>query len=134
MVSCSITDVGCTVDNRVIPIWNTVAAIPGHIRDETVVLGCHRDAWVMGAVDPVSGTVSLHEIVRAFGVLLQNGWKPLRNVVIASWDAEEYGLIGSTEWAEDFPEWIQRNVVAYLNVDVSVSGSAWHASGSPSLP
>ena len=87
----------------------------------------------MGAVDPVSGTVSLHEIIRAFGVLLQNGWKPLRNVVIASWDAEEYGLIGSTEWAEDFPEWIQRNVVAYLNVDVSVSGSAWHASGSPSL-
>lgn len=126
-------DVGGIVDDRVIPIWNTVAAIPGHIRDETVVLGCHRDAWVMGAVDPVSGTVSLHEIIRAFGVLLKSGWKPLRNVVIASWDAEEYGLIGSTEWAEDFPEWIQRNVVAYLNVDVSVSGSAWRASGSPSL-
>ena len=128
-----ITYLNGAVDDRVIPIWNTVAAIPGHIRDETVVLGCHRDAWVMGGVDPVSGTVSLHELIRAFGVLLQNGWKPLRNVVIASWDAEEYGLIGSTEWAEDFPEWIQHNVVAYLNVDVSVSGSAWHASGSPSL-
>ncbi|KAH9833740.1 Zn-dependent exopeptidase, partial [Rhodofomes roseus] len=121
------------VDDRVIPIYNTMAAIPGHIRSETVVLGCHRDAWVMGAVDPVSGTVSLHEIIRGFGELLKNGWKPLRNIVIASWDAEEYGLIGSTEWAEDFPDWIQSNVVAYLNVDVSVSGSAWGASGSPSL-
>jgi len=121
------------VDDRVIPIWNTMAAIPGHIRNETVVLGCHRDAWVMGAVDPVSGTVSLHEIIRGFGALLKSGWKPLRNIVIASWDAEEYGLIGSTEWAEDFPEWIQSSVVAYLNVDVSVSGSAWHAGGSPSL-
>ncbi|OSX59469.1 hypothetical protein POSPLADRAFT_1035744 [Postia placenta MAD-698-R-SB12] len=121
------------VDTKVIPIWNTMAVIPGHIRNETVLLGCHRDAWVMGAVDPVSGTVSLHEIVRGFGALLRNGWKPLRNIVIASWDAEEYGLIGSTEWAEDFPEWITGNVVAYLNVDVSVSGSRWGASGSPSL-
>lgn len=66
-----------------------MAAIPGHIRSETVVLGCHRDAWVLGAVDPVSGTVSLHEIIRGFGELLKNGWKPLRNIVIASWDAEE---------------------------------------------
>ncbi|KAI0940119.1 hypothetical protein AcV5_001313 [Taiwanofungus camphoratus] len=121
------------VDDRVIPIWNTMAAIPGHIRNETVLVGCHRDAWVMGAVDPVSGTVSLHEVIRGFGALLRSGWKPLRNVVFASWDAEEYGLIGSTEWAEDFPEWITQNVVAYLNVDVSVGGSRWSASASPSL-
>ncbi|KZT71471.1 Zn-dependent exopeptidase [Daedalea quercina L-15889] len=121
------------VDDRVIPIWNVMAAIPGHIRDETVLLGCHRDAWVTGAVDPVSGTVSLHELIRGFGALLESGWKPLRTIVIASWDAEEYGLVGSTEWAEDFPEWIQRNVVAYLNLDVSVVGSAWQAAGSPSL-
>ncbi|KZT06419.1 Zn-dependent exopeptidase [Laetiporus sulphureus 93-53] len=121
------------VDNKVTPIWNTMLAIPGHIRNETVLLGCHRDAWVMGGADPVSGTVSLHEVIRGFGALYKSGWRPLRNIVIASWDAEEYGLIGSTEWAEDFPEWISENVVAYLNVDVSVSGSRWGASASPSL-
>ncbi|KAG5648992.1 hypothetical protein DXG03_000341 [Asterophora parasitica] len=121
------------VDTKVTPIWNTLASIPGHIRDEVVIIGCHRDAWVLGAADPTSGTVSLHEIVRGFGALLRKGWKPLRTVVFASWDGEEYGLVGSTEWGEDFPEWISKHVVAYLNVDVSVSGSQWSASGSPSL-
>ncbi|EKM59306.1 uncharacterized protein PHACADRAFT_136862 [Phanerochaete carnosa HHB-10118-sp] len=121
------------VDDKVMPIWNTMAAIPGHIKNETVLIGCHRDAWVMGAADPTSGTVSLHEVIKGFGTLLRNGWKPLRNVVIASWDAEEYGLIGSTEFAEDFAEWISENVVAYINLDVSVSGSQWSPSASPSL-
>ncbi|KAJ3551654.1 hypothetical protein NM688_g4581 [Phlebia brevispora] len=121
------------VDNKVMPIWNTVAAIPGHIKNETVLIGCHRDAWVMGAGDPISGTASLHEVIRGFGVLLKNGWKPLRNVVIISWDAEEYGLVGSTEWAEDFAEWIGENIVTYINLDVSVTGSQWHAAASPSL-
>ncbi|EIW61691.1 Zn-dependent exopeptidase [Trametes versicolor FP-101664 SS1] len=121
------------VNTRVMPIWNTMAAIPGHIKNETVFIGCHRDAWVMGAADPTSGTVSIHEVVRGFGELLKSGWKPLRNVVFASWDAEEYGLIGSTEWAEDFPEWVSANVVSYINLDVSSSGTVWNAGGSPSL-
>lgn len=55
-----------------------MASIPGHIKDEVVVIGCHRDAWVMGAGDPTSGTVSLHEIIRGFGALFKKGWKPLR--------------------------------------------------------
>lgn len=121
------------VDAKVTPIWNTMAAIPGHIKDEVVLLGCHRDAWVMGAADPTSGTVSLHEVVRGLGALYKRGWKPLRTIVIASWDAEEYGLIGSTEWGEDFADWIQEHVVSYVNVDVSVSGSRWETSASPSL-
>ncbi|KAH9948355.1 Zn-dependent exopeptidase [Amylocystis lapponica] len=121
------------VDDRVIPIWNTMGVIPGHIKDEVVVLGNHRDAWVMGASDPSSGTVSVHEVVRGLGVLLQLGWKPLRTIVIASWDAEEYGLIGSTEWGEDFADWIEEHVVAYLNLDSSVSGSRFRLSGSPSF-
>ncbi|KAF5364284.1 hypothetical protein D9756_000759 [Leucocoprinus leucothites] len=121
------------VDNKVTPIWNTMAAIPGHIKDEVVLIGCHRDAWVMGAADPTSGTVSLHEIIRGLGFLLKMGWTPLRTIVIASWDAEEYGLVGSTEWAEDFADWIGENIVTYLNVDVSVDGSRWNAQGSPSL-
>lgn len=121
------------VDTKITPIWNTMASIPGHIKNEVVVIGCHRDAWVMGAADPTSGTISLHEIIRGFGALLRKGWKPLRTIVFASWDAEEYGLIGSTEWGEDFPSWIAEHVVAYLNVDVSVAGSRWTASASPSL-
>ncbi|KAH8096736.1 Zn-dependent exopeptidase [Cristinia sonorae] len=121
------------VDTKVIPIWNTMAVIPGHIKNETVILGCHRDAWVMGAADPTSGTVSLTEVIRGYGALLKSGWRPLRNILIASWDAEEYGLIGSTEWGEDFADWIQQSAVAYINVDVSVAGSAFTASGSPSL-
>ena len=90
----------------------------------------------MGATDPTSGTVSLHEVVRGLGALTKRGWKPLRTIVIASWDAEEvsmisacqqlslhigmsqYGLIGSTEWGEDFAEWIQAHVVSYVNVGV----------------
>ncbi|KII94969.1 hypothetical protein PLICRDRAFT_169670 [Plicaturopsis crispa FD-325 SS-3] len=121
------------VDTKITPIWNVMATIPGRIKDEVVVIGCHRDAWVLGAADPTSGTVSLHEIIRAFGALLKTGWQPTRTILFASWDAEEYTLVGSTEWGEDFPEWIQDHAVAYLNVDVSTSGSRWTASASPSL-
>ncbi|GJJ08028.1 hypothetical protein Clacol_002235 [Clathrus columnatus] len=124
------------VDTKITPIWNTMAVIPGHIKDEVVVLGNHRDAWVLGAADPSSGSSSIHEVIRAFGLLHKQGWKPLRTILIASWDAEEYGLIGSTEHGEDFAEWISENVVAYVNLvglDSSVSGSRFTTSASPSL-
>ncbi|PPQ77354.1 hypothetical protein CVT25_010936 [Psilocybe cyanescens] len=122
------------VDTRVIPIWNTMGVIPGFIKNEVVVIGNHRDdSFVMGAADPSSGTASIHEVIRGLGHLLRHGWKPLRTIVIASWDAEEYGLIGSTEWGEDFEDWINDHVVAYLNLDSSVSGSRLGASGSPLL-
>ncbi|RDX53924.1 Zn-dependent exopeptidase [Lentinus brumalis] len=121
------------VDDKVIPIWNVMGVIPGHIKDEIVIVGNHRDAWVMGATDPSSGTVSVHEVIRGLGLLLRHGWTPLRTLVIASWDAEEYGLIGSTEWGEDFADWIDDHVVAYLNLDSSVSGSRFRASATPSL-
>ncbi|KXN89501.1 Glutamate carboxypeptidase 2 [Leucoagaricus sp. SymC.cos] len=122
-----------SVDTRVIPIWNVVGVIPGYIKNEVVVAGNHRDAWVLGAVDPSSGTVSIHEVIRGFGHLMKKGWKPLRTIVIASWDAEEYGLIGSTEWGEDFADWIDQHVVAYFNLDSSVGGSKFGTSGSPLL-
>ena len=85
-----------------------MAVIPGHSKNETLIIGCHRDgvyskfsmrtkhpslhdlvAWVMGAADPTSGTVSLTEVIRAYGILLRSGWRPLRNILFASWDAEE---------------------------------------------
>ncbi|KAJ3782803.1 Zn-dependent exopeptidase [Lentinula aff. detonsa] len=121
------------VDRAPAPIWNTMASIPGRISDEVVVLGCHRDAWVLGAADPVSGTVSLMEAVRAFGALLRTGWKPLRTILFTSWDAEEVGLVGSTEFGEDFAEWLSRYAVAYLNVDISAAGPRWLIYGTPSL-
>ncbi|PBK66113.1 Zn-dependent exopeptidase [Armillaria solidipes] len=121
------------VDDKVIPIWNTMAVIPGYITDEIVVVGNHRDAWVMGAADPTSGTASIAETIRGFGALMRKGWKPLRTIVIASWDAEEYGLIGSTEWGEDFADFIDKYVVAYVNIDGSASGSRYSARASPLL-
>ncbi|KAJ6539618.1 hypothetical protein B0H19DRAFT_1179844 [Mycena capillaripes] len=121
------------VDTKVTPIWNTMGVIPGFIKDEVVVLGNHRDAWVMGATDPSSGTASINEVVRGLGALLKKGWKPLRTILICSWDGKEYGLIGSTEWVEDFPEFIDKHVVTYLNLDSSVGGSRFHAAASPSL-
>ncbi|KAF5360315.1 hypothetical protein D9758_009125 [Tetrapyrgos nigripes] len=121
------------VSTGVLPIWNTMAVIPGFIKDEVVVLGNHRDAWVLGGADPSSGTASISETIRGFGELLRKGWKPLRTIVIASWDAEEYGLIGSTEWGEDFAEFVDKYVVAYLNLDSSVSGSRFSAQASPLL-
>ncbi|KAJ7241891.1 hypothetical protein B0H12DRAFT_1132888 [Mycena haematopus] len=89
---------------------------------------------VMGATDPSSGSASVHEVVRGLGALLRQGWKPLRSILICSWDGEHsYGLIGSTEWVEDFPEFIDKHVVTYLNLDSSVGGSRFHSAASPSL-
>ncbi|KAL1406998.1 Vacuolar protein sorting-associated protein 70 [Vanrija albida] len=121
------------VNTRVTPIWNTLAIVPGHITDEVVIVGNHRDAWVLGGADPNSGTASQYELVRGLGALIKKGWKPLRSIVLASWDAEEYGLIGSTEWAEDFGDWLQGHAAAYLNLDSSSSGQNLRASASPSL-
>ena len=73
-------------------------------------------AWATGTGDPTSGVAAMHEVVKGLGVLRRRGWIPLRTILIASWDAEEYGLIGSTEWGEDFADWIQKHVVAYLNL------------------
>ncbi|KAG9124463.1 hypothetical protein FRC07_011555 [Ceratobasidium sp. 392] len=106
------------VKDAVTPIWNTMAVIPGHVRNEVVLLGNHRDAWVLGAADPTSGTVAVHEIAKGLGELLKQGWKPLRTIILASWDAEEYGLIGSTEWGEDFADWIQENVTTQYALEL----------------
>lgn len=121
------------VDLQVRDIWNTYAVLPGHIKDEVVVLGNHRDAWTFGAADPNSGTAAFHEAIKGLGELYRKGWKPMRTIVFASWDAEEYGLVGSTEFGEDYAQWIRDHIVAYHNVDVSVSGSIIQASSSPSL-
>ena len=127
------------VNNDIRPglIHNVYATIPGQdygtAQDRAVVLGNHRDAWVFGAVDPNSGTAALLEVARAFGTLLRMGWKPARTIILCSWDGEEYGLLGSTAWAEMRATSLQSSAVAYLNVDVGVSGKDLSAHASPQL-
>src|SRR5205823_6463870 len=100
--------------------------------DEWVVGGNHRDAWVYGAVDPNSGTAAMLEAAHGIGELLKSGWKPKRTIVFGSWDAEEEGLIGSTEWGEQHASDLA-NAPAYFNMDVAVSGAKFGASSVPSL-
>eukprot|EP00475_Leptophrys_vorax_P039792 TRINITY_DN724_c0_g1_i3.p1 TRINITY_DN724_c0_g1~~TRINITY_DN724_c0_g1_i3.p1 ORF type:complete len:665 (+),score=166.95 TRINITY_DN724_c0_g1_i3:1585-3579(+) len=124
--------VNTTIEVR--ELWNVVAHVPGALfPEEEVVLGNHRDAWVFGAADPNSGTATLLELARGLGVLMQSGWKPLRSIVLCSWDGEEHGLLGSTNFGETRAEKLSKNAIAYLNVDTAVSGSALEIGISPSL-
>ncbi|MCA1641961.1 MAG: M28 family metallopeptidase [Acidobacteria bacterium] len=115
-------------------IWNVVGRVEGgEERDRWIVLGNHRDAWTFGAVDPNSGTTAMLELARGFGELTRQGWKPRRTIVLCSWDAEEQGLIGSTEWAEENAVELKEKAVAYLNMDAAVSGANFGASSVPSM-
>ena len=103
-------------------IWDVIGKVKGsEFPDDWVIVGNHRDAWVYGAVDPNSGTAAMLEAVHGIGALLQQGWRPKRTIVFCSWDAEEEGLIGSTEWVEQHAKPLE-HAVAYFNTDVAVSG------------
>ena len=122
------------MDYQVRPIWNVIATIRGEVEpDKWVMIGNHRDAWVYGAVDPGSGTAATLEMCRAIGSAAKQGWKPRRTLVYASWDAEEYGLVGSTEWCDQHREEISEKAVMLLNVDSAVSGPELDVDGVPSL-
>ena len=115
-------------------IWNTFGIVRGsEFPDEMVIIGGHRDAWGPGAADNVSGTVSVMEAARAIGELAKRGVRPKRTIVFATWDAEEWGLIGSTEYVEDDSLRLVRGAVAYLNQDVAAQGPNFGGGGSPSL-
>src|SRR5690242_1562970 len=121
------------MDYQLRTIWDVIGKMQGsEFPQQWVVAGNHRDAWVFGAVDPNSGTTALLEAVHGIGQLLKSGWKPKRTIVLCSWDAEEQGLIGSTEWGEDHAKDLA-NAVSYFNVDVAVSGPNFGASSVPSL-
>ena len=114
-------------------IWDVIGMVKGtEYPDEWVVAGNHRDAWVYGAVDPNSGTATMLEAVHGIGALLKDGWRPKRTIVFGSWDAEEEGLIGSTEWVEQHARELEHAVI-YINVDVAVAGPDFSASAVPSL-
>jgi N-acetylated-alpha-linked acidic dipeptidase len=120
-------------DTRLRTIWDVIGRIPGSTQPEQLVIaGNHRDAWVYGATDPSSGTAALLETVHGLGVLLAHGWRPRRTLLIASWDAEEEGLMGSTEWVEQHPAELA-HAVAYFNIDEAASGPDFAAAAVPSL-
>jgi N-acetylated-alpha-linked acidic dipeptidase len=115
------------------PIYDVIAKIPGSTNpDEWVIRGNHHDAWVNGAEDPLSGMSAVLEEARALGELVKAGWKPKRTIIYCGWDAEEPGLIGSTEWAEEHADELRAHGVAYINSDSNGRGY-FEAEGSHSL-
>jgi N-acetylated-alpha-linked acidic dipeptidase len=115
-------------------ITDVIGCLKGSVYpDEVVLVGNHRDAWVYGGFDPSSGTSCLMELARALGEAKRAGFTPRRTVILASWDAEEFTLTGSTEWGEDNRGWLSKGLIAYLNVDSSASGRNFSIQGVPSL-
>ncbi|HUO26160.1 MAG TPA: M28 family metallopeptidase [Candidatus Aquilonibacter sp.] len=122
-----------TQDYQFRTLWDVIGRVRGsELPEEWVVAGNHRDAWVYGAVDPNSGTAAMLEAVHGIGELLKSGWKPKRTLVFASWDGEEEGLMGSTEWGEQQESELEKSP-AYFNMDVAVSGPKFGASAVPCL-
>ena len=116
------------------PIYNTFGIVRGsEFPDEIVMVGGHRDGWGPGAADNVSGIVSVLEAAHAVAEAVKQGHRPKRTIVFATWDAEEWGLMGSSEYVEDDSLRLMRGGVAYLNQDVAASGMRFGGAGSPSL-
>ena len=115
-------------------IFNTFGMLRGsEFPEQYVYIGGHRDGWGPGAADNISGTVSILEAAHSLADMARKGWKPKRTIVFATWDAEEWGLVGSTEFVEDDSLRLQKGAVAYFNQDVAAQGSAFGGGGSPSL-
>ena len=111
-------------DWSITPGENVIAKIPGsEFPDEWILYGNHHDAWVNGATDPVSGNAALMETARTLAEMVKAGWKPKRTIIFASWDAEEWGLIGSTEWAEKHADELREKAVVYFNTDSNRRGT-----------
>jgi N-acetylated-alpha-linked acidic dipeptidase len=112
-----------TFDWSLKPLYDVIARIPGATApDEWVIRGNHHDAWVNGAEDPISGLAPLLEEARGIGSLVKQGWRPRRTIIYAAWDAEEPGLLGSTEWVEAHADELATKAVAYVNTDSNGRG------------
>jgi N-acetylated-alpha-linked acidic dipeptidase len=115
------------------PVYDVIATIKGATEpDQWIVRGNHHDGWVFGAWDPLAGNIALMAEAKAIGGLLKQGWRPQRTLVYASWDGEEPGLLGSTEWAETHAAELQQKAVLYVNSDTNGRGFLG-AGGSHSL-
>ena len=121
-------------DRKIRRSANIIGMIPGAVHPEQlIIIGCHHDAWCFGAADPLAGTIVLMECARSFAESLRAGERPARTVVFAAWGAEEFGIIGSTEWVEGHRDRLLRGAVAYVNLDMAAMGPTFGASCSPSL-
>lgn len=115
------------------PITDVVATLKGALTPErTVLLGTHHDAWTFGGVDPGTGTTAVLAVARALGDMARSGWRPARSIAFAFWDAEEFGLVGSTEYAEDLATRLRDELVLYINIDMYMKGR-FDPGGVPSL-
>lgn len=115
------------------PLHDVIVTIPGSVyKDQWILYGNHHDAWVNGALDPASGAAVVMETARTLSVLRQQGWQPKRTIILALWDGEEFGLMGSTEWSEKHLAQLQRSAAVYINSDLTGRGLL-NASGSHSL-
>lgn len=122
------------MDNAIRPIWNVVGVLPGtEFPNQWVLVGCHRDAWGHGALDPHSGNAATLESVRAIVTAAKKLGGLRRSLVVCSWDAEEFGMIGSVEWVEQFRNELEDKAVAYINTDAMISGPRFGASCTPTL-
>jgi len=120
-------------DWKIVPAYDVIARLRGsELPDQWIVRGNHHDAWVHGAMDPISGMVALMEEARAIGELAKTGWRPRRTLVFAAWDAEEQGLLGSTEWVETHLPELKEKAVMYINTDAYGRGFLY-AGGSHTL-
>lgn len=121
-------------DRKIRRSANIIGMIPGAVHPEQlIIIGCHHDAWCFGAADPLAGTIVLMECARSFAESLRAGERPARTVMFAAWGAEEFGIIGSTEWVEGHRDRLLRGAVAYVNLDMAAMGPTFGASCSPSL-
>lgn len=119
----TVVHMNVAMDDATRPLYDVIVRIPGSdFPDQWVLDGNHHDAWVHGASDPLSGAASLMETARTLATMVRNGWKPKRTVLLAFWDGEEFGLIGSTEWMEKHADELDRSLVAYFNADSSGKG------------
>jgi N-acetylated-alpha-linked acidic dipeptidase len=114
------------------PIRNVIARLTGRDPDRWVMLGTHHDAWSFGGMDPGSGLTAVFEVARNLAALKRTGWIPARTIVFTVWDAEEFGLVGSTEYAEDMARELREKAVLYVNTDLYMQGR-FDGGGTPSL-
>jgi N-acetylated-alpha-linked acidic dipeptidase len=118
----------------IVRIEDVIGTIEGtDFPDDWIILGCHYDAWEFGASDPNSGTAMLLTLSEVLGEMAKKGLKPKRTIKIAHWDAEEHGILGSTEWVEQYRSELSKNAVAYFNADGACSGLSFGGASSPSL-
>ncbi len=132
--NCRVT-VDVHTDTEMTTSSNVIAVLKGDVEpDRYVLIGNHRDAWGYGAVDPNSGTATIIEAARILGDKVRNSnWRPRRSIVFLSWGAEEFGLIGSREFAEDYSAMLEERSVTYINVDTCVKGPILGGAGTPTV-